>query len=404
MMISPVAAPRSRLTRRIHLYLLTLLALLAQATIALADSGYVPPPNEWQSVAPEEAGFDPDRLAAAVAAARAQAVTEPADLRQVLIDSWSPREPDYRVLGPTRPRAGDSGMILRGGRIVTEWGDVDRVDMTFSVVKSYLATIAALALDDRRISSLDARVAERVRGPWFEGEHNGAITWRHLLNQTSDWSGTLWEVPDWADRPEGEDPAAWADRTLHPPGTRFKYNDVRVNLTALALLQVHRQPLPGVLRERIMDPIGASPTWRWHGYGNSWIELDGLRMQSVSGGGHFGGGLFISTRDQARFGLLMLRRGVWDQQRLLPDAWFDQLREPVDVRRDYGLMWWLNTDRERIPAAPDGAYWAAGFGGNTIYVDECNDLVIVMRWIPAREDAIASVLEALDPGERCDPA
>ena len=379
-----------------------LLLFLAAATSAFADDAYVPPPGEWSTTRPAAAGFDPERLTDAVAAARAQAVTEPADLRQVLIDSWSAREPDYRVLGPTRPRAGDSGIILRGGRIVAEWGDVHRVDMTFSVVKSYLATMAALALDDRRIGGLDDRLAERVPGPWFEGEHNGAITWRHLLNQTSDWSGTLWEVPDWADRPEGDDPEAWPDRPLHSPGTRFKYNDVRVNVAALALLQVHRQPLPVVLRERIMDPIGASPTWRWHGYGNSWIELDGLRMQSVSGGGHFGGGLFISSRDHARFGLLMLRRGVWDEQRLLSYAWFDQLREPVDVRPDYGLMWWLNTGRERIPAAPASAYWAAGFGGNYIYIDECHDLVVVLRWIPALEDVITGLLEALRPAERCE--
>jgi hypothetical protein len=51
-----------------------------------------------------------------------------------------------------------------------------------------------------------------------------------------------------------------------------------------------------------MDPIGASTTWRWHGYENSWIELDGRRVQSVSGGGHFGGGMFISAWDLARFG------------------------------------------------------------------------------------------------------
>ncbi|NKI33720.1 serine hydrolase [Wenzhouxiangella sp. XN79A] len=379
-----------------------LLLLLVAAASASADDAYVPPPGQWSTVEPANAGFDPQRLARAVAAARAQAVTEPTDLHQVLIDSWSPREPNYRVLGPTRPRGGDSGLILRGGRIVAEWGDVHRVDMTFSVVKSYLATIAALALDDRRIPGIDARVAESVPGPWFEGEHNGAITWRHLLNQTSDWSGTLWDVPDWADRPEGDDPEAWPDRPLHPPGSRFKYNDVRVNLAALALLQVHRQPLPVVLRTRIMDPIGASPTWRWHGYGNSWIELDGLRMQSVSGGGHFGGGLFISTRDHARFGLLMLRRGVWGERRLLSNAWFDLLREPVEVRPDYGLMWWLNTDRERIPAAPASAYWAAGFGGNSIYIDECNDLVVVLRWIPALEGVITGLLEALRPDQRCD--
>ncbi|MFU8876670.1 MAG: serine hydrolase domain-containing protein, partial [Wenzhouxiangellaceae bacterium] len=301
----------------------------------------------------------------------------------------------------TKPREGDAGMILRGGRIVSEWGDVHRVDMTFSAVKSYLATMWAIAWRDDRIQSLDERVGDYVRDGKFDSEHNAPITWRHLLNQTSDWSGTLWEIHDWADRPEGDDPEQWPNRELHEPGSRFKYNDVRVNLAAYSLLQVLREPLPVVLRREIMDPIGASSTWRWHGYENSWVDLDGQRMQSVSGGGHFGGGMFISARDHARFGLLMLHRGVWNGERLLPDDWFDMIREPTPVRADYGLMWWLNTDRERIPAAPEDVYWAAGFGGNYIYVDECNDLVVVLRWVPDLAEVIEKVLAALEDPPAC---
>ena len=68
---------------------------------------------------------------------------------------------------------------------------------------------------------------------------------------------------------------------------------MRVNRLALALLRVFREPLPSVLKRRIMDPIGASQTWQWHGYENSYVEIDGKRMQSVSGGAHWGGGIFI---------------------------------------------------------------------------------------------------------------
>ncbi len=145
----------------------------------------------------------------------------------------------------------------------------------------------------------------------FEAPKNQPIRWDHLLRQTSDWQGTLWGKPDWADRPEGE-PAMWPNRKLYEPGTRWKYNDVRVNVLALALLHVWRRPLPDVLREEIMEPIGASSTWRWHGYENSWIELDGRRVQSVAGGGHWGGGMFINAYDMARFGYLFLRNGRWN--------------------------------------------------------------------------------------------
>lgn len=377
-----------------------MLVLLLLPALASAQP-YFPDRHQWDNVKPAEAGFDAEKLQAAVEFARDAAVTEPAALRQVITDSFAPREPDFRILGPTRPREGDSGIILKQGRILAEWGDVHRVDMTFSAVKSYLATMWAIAWRDGRIEALDDRVGEYVRDGKFESEHNAPITWRHLLNQTSDWSGTLWDVPDWADRPEGDDPEAWPNRELHEPGTYFKYNDVRVNLAAYSLLQVLREPLPVVLRREIMEPIGASTTWRWHGYGNSWVVLDGQRMQSVSGGGHFGGGLFISARDHARFGLLMENRGVWNGTRLLPDEWVDMLREPTAVRPDYGLMWWLNTGRERIPAAPESAYWAAGFGGNYVYVDECNELVVVLRWVPDLDGVIEKVLRAMDAPNAC---
>jgi CubicO group peptidase (beta-lactamase class C family) len=284
-------------------------------------------------------------------------------------------------------------MILRHGRIVAQWGDTRRVDMTFSVAKSYLSTLAALALDDGLIADLDDPVARYVTDGHFAGAHNGGITWRHLLNQSSDWSGTLWDIHDWADRPEGEDPQ---NRPLYPPGTRYKYNDVRVNLLALSLLEVFREPLPQVLRHRIMDPVGASTTWRWHGYENSWIELDGLRMQSVSGGGHFGGGMFVSTEDHARFGLLFLRGGEWGGARLFSADWLGSIRTAAPGRPDYGYLWWLNTGREQVLAAPERAFVAAGFGGHYIYVDEQHDLVVVLRWIPDLAGVVERVLAALE--------
>lgn len=374
---------------RVPMAALVLLAFIAPA--AAAD--YVPPRHEWARRAPAEAGFDAQRLADAVAYARANAQVEPSDLRVVLNDTYGKREPGYRILGPVTPRAQSSGVVVRGGYIVAEWGDLDRPDMTFSTVKSYLSTVAGLALADGRIASLDAPVARSVPGPWFDGAHNGAITWTHLLQQTSDWSGTLWDVADWADRPEGDDPSR---RPLRAPGTHYKYNDVRINLLAYALLQVVREPLPQLLKRRVMDPIGASSTWRWHGYDNSWVELDGLRMQSVSGGGHFGGGMVISTLDHARFGLLVERDGVWGAQRLLPDGWLAQATRPSPAKADYGYLWWLNTGRKAIPAAPESAFWAAGFGGNYVYVDPEHDLVIVLRWTPDLAGVVTRTLAALE--------
>jgi CubicO group peptidase (beta-lactamase class C family) len=253
--------------------------------------------------------------------------------------------------------------------------------MTFSVTKSFLSTIAGLAYDKRLIKNINDRVNEYVWDEYFKGEHNSKISWKHLLTQTSDWSGCLFDVCDWADRPPKTGSIDdWKNRKLLEPGTNFEYNDVRVNLLAYSLLQVWRKPLPVVLKEKIMDPIGAGTTWRWYGYDNSFVNIDGIMMQSVSGGGHFGGGLFISSLDQARFGLLFLRNGKWKNQQLISQEWINEAVTPSAVNKSYGYMWWTNKENH-LKDVSEKIYYAEGFGGNSIIVDNENDLVIVVRWL-----------------------
>jgi CubicO group peptidase (beta-lactamase class C family) len=178
-----------------------------------------------------------------------------------------------------------------------------------------------------------------------------------------------------ADRRRGK------DRELAEPGTFWEYNDVRVNLAAYSLLRVHGRALPDVLRDRIMDPIGASDRWQWHGYRTSWVSVDGRPVQSVSGGGHWGGGMWINSRDQARFGYLFLRRGRWSGERLLSEEWVRLATTPSEVAPSYGYMWWLNTDRGIWADLPETSFAALGAGTNAIWIDPEDDLVVVVRWI-----------------------
>src|SRR5205085_4823332 len=127
-------------------------------------------------------------------------------------------------------------------------------------------------------------------------------------------------------------------RMLRPPGTLWEYNDVRVNRLSLSLLQLFRRPLADILKAEIMDPVGASSTWEWQPYDNAWIDIDGVRMPSVPGGSHWGGGLWMSTRDHARFGLLISRGGTWDGQKLLSSSWIDESRKPCALNPQYGLL------------------------------------------------------------------
>lgn len=379
-------------------------ALVVPAAALSAQRPYYPGPGgEWARRSPRDVGMDSVRLADAIAFAIQRESRSPRDLEIAHYQSFG-REPFGEGIGPFKERGDPTGLVVRNGYVVATWGDLDRVDMTFSVTKSFLSTTVGLALDRGMIKSLKdsvrnyvapvvplgdpARVGARaghlgeptVMQP-FDSPHNRRITWDDLLRQTSDWEGTLWGKPEWADRP-GQNPSEWRTRKRSDPGTTYEYNDVRVNVLALAALEVWRRPLPHVLREHVMDPIGASNTWRWHGYENSWIVLDGQALQSVSGGGHWGGGMFINARDMARFGYLTLRRGRWRERQILSEDWIRQALTPTAAQPTYGFMnFFLNTDRRFIASAPPSAFAHMGNGTNMIYVDPENDLVVVVRWI-----------------------
>jgi CubicO group peptidase (beta-lactamase class C family) len=417
-------------------YGFTVALILLLSAVGAAQAPYFPARGDaWERRDPAQVGLDANRVREAVAFAIENESRSPRDLLDNHRRTFG-REPHGEAVGPFTERGEPSGLIVRGGYIVAEWGDPHRVDVTFSVTKSFVSTVVGLAYDRGMIGSVHDPVAPYMAPvvalagapsgtpplvpvlrasaaagggtafdafevlPLFESARARRITWDHLLRQTSDWQGTLWGKPDWADRPRG-DLDAWRIRERHEPGAVYMYNDVRVNLLALAALNVWRRPLPQVLREYVMDPIGASGTWRWYGYDNSWVLLDGQLVQSVSGGAHWGGGMFISARDMARFGYLTLRRGRWEDRQILSEAWIRMATTPTDVQRTYGFMnFFLNTGRQQLPSAPEEAFYHLGAGNNVVYVDPVNDLVIVIRWIAslgAADGVVQRVLAGLQP-------
>ena len=218
--------------------------------------------------------------------------------------------------------------------------DVDRADMTFSVAKTYLAFLAGVAQQQGLLPDPDEPVVARLPGIGFDTAHNRTITWTHLLTQVSEWEGNCLGLEDTVDRyrqvahdPKPVTGVKGSARPLQPPGTYWEYNDVRINQLSLALLHLFGRALPQVFREHLLDPLGCSQDIEWVGYDTSWVDLpprDGRpaqRVQSVPGGSHWGGGVAISARDQARLGQLMLDRGAVQQgtgtQQLIPEAWID---------------------------------------------------------------------------------
>jgi hypothetical protein len=381
--------------------LLLILCMLMSITVIAQKNSYYPSAKNWEHRSPAFFSIDTNKIKQAIAFAVEHETMQPRNLWLSQAMQFG-KEPFSDPVGPMAERGPSSGIIIYKGYIIAEWGNTTAVEMTNSVTKSMVSSVVGLAYDRGLISSLEDKVytylppvevamqgvsvgenpiAKKSFIYPFETEHNRKISWDHLLRQTSDWEGVLWGKPDWADRPSDK-PVEWTTRKRFEPGTVYKYNDTRVNALALAATLVFRKPLPEVLRENVMNPIGASNTWAWTGYQNAWIVVDGKMVQSVSGGGHFGGGLFMNAMDMGRFGLLTLRKGNWNGKQILSEDWIRKATTPTSANTGYGFMnYFLNTDRKMYPSAPASAYAHIGNGTNAIYVDQENDLVAVVRWI-----------------------
>ena len=313
--------------------------------------------------------------------------------------------PWNRLLGPVHPRGPASGTIIVDGKTTAYWGEPERPDLTFSIAKTYLALLAGIAFDQGLLQEVDEPVGARIHGVGFDGGANARITWAHMLQQTSEWEGECFGLPDQVDRYrtlqfQGITAAGKKGdpRPLQAPGTFWEYNDVRINQLSLALLHLFRRPLPEVFREQIMQPIGASENWQWVGYDDAWIELDGRRVQSVPGGSHWGGGVSIGSANQARVGELLLNDGRANNRQVISSEWIKRMRTPCAIAPFYGYLVWLNTDRRVFPSVPASSYFAIGAGSSFMWIEPQNRMVVVVRWINAAnaDEFFGRVLRAID--------
>ena len=326
-----------------------------------------------------------------------------------ITDKWGIHHEDpppwNRLLGPVHARGPVSGTLVLDGKTLTSWGEPDRPDLTFSIAKTYLALLAGIAHDRGLLPDVDEPVSERITDIGFDEGRNTQVTWAHLLQQTSEWEGTCFGVPDQVDRYRtlqfqgGAAKGRKGDaRPLQTPGSYWEYNDVRINQLSLALLHLFGRPLPEVFRETITLPIGAGDQWRWVGYANSWVEINGRRVQSVPGGSHWGGGMSIGCLDQARIGQLLLDDGKANDHQVISAEWIERMRTPCAIAPFYGYLVWINQSRRIFPSVPATSYFGIGAGSSFTWMEPERRMVLVVRWIDAEyaDEFFGRVLQALD--------
>ena len=276
---------------------------------------------------------------------------------------------DERKLREARNYAltgGGSGYIVRGGKLVLSWGDpAQRYDLK-STTKSFGAAGLALAIKDGKMRLRDKLIQHHPtlgKTGWLE-----EITILHLASQTAGF-----------DKPGGYVPV------LFKPGTEWAYSDSGPNWLAECITLAYRRDLDEVMFERLFTPIGikrADLVWRKNQYRPDLIE--GIKRRE------FGAGISANVDAMARFGLLWLRGGQWNGERLLSRDFVEMarsivpgvpgvpVRKPEDYGRaanHYGLLWWNNADGT-IEGVPADTYWSWGLYDSLIVVMPSLDLVV----------------------------
>ena len=300
------------------------------------------------------------------------------------------------VVGPLLPATGGSGVVRHRGRQVAGWGASAQPEMAFSATKSVVSLVAGVAYDEGLLVP-EQPVGDVLDLPQLRSARDRQITWEHLLQQTSQWEGVLWGKPTSVDAQstrEGTEVHGTA------PGRGWAYNDVRMNLLTLCLTALFGRSLEDVLADAVMQPLGASDTWSWHGYDTSRHRVGGSDVPVVSGGAHWGGGLFISAEDLALIGQLYLDGGRAGDRRLLSEDWVARSWSPCAVKPEYGYLWWLNDGGAPWPSAPRTGRSARGNGGrHLLWVDPARDLVLCSRWTEHPGDVLRD-LSAVVPASQ----
>jgi CubicO group peptidase (beta-lactamase class C family) len=135
-------------------------------------------------------------------------------------------------------------------------------------------------------------------------------------------------------------------------------------------------------------------------YTNSYVDIAGKRMASVSGGTRWGGGMWINSYDMARIGVLWLHRGKWGDRQIVPESYMKLATTPSAHGPDYGFLFWLNRQGKHWPGVPTTAFAAEGAGGNVIFVAPDQDLVVVWRWSAMAGEGFKRVIAAINDSPR----
>jgi len=262
-------------------------------------------------------------------------------------------------------------VIVKNGVIADEWGNVEKKYMTHSIRKSFLSALYGNYVKE---GTIDLRQTIEEAGitdePPLSDQEKQATLLDCIKARSGVYHPALYES-------EGMK-ALKPERHSVRPGTHWYYNNWDFNVMGTVFEKFTDKKIFKAIEEDIAKPIQMEDYTAddgWYVTGDSSI--------------HPAYPFKITARDMARFGLLMLREGKWEDNQVIPADW---VRESTDYDSDatlysadgYGYMWWVAKDGNKYPHLPnvdipEGSYSARGAGGHYILVIPDKDMVIVHR-------------------------
>ena len=270
-----------------------------------------------------------------------------------------------------RSRA-DACLVIRGGQIVQEWygpGYADPME-AMSSTKSVAGLLAGMLVGDGKLSADDP--VSRFVPEWTAGVEGG-VTVRHLLTMTSGLLGSHTPRPprSTVGSVSNKDSLVFSLPLVSAPGTEWAYSNEGAYLLSPILRRAAGEPIEDYAARRLFGPLGmASTRLRVLPEGQAWTHAT----------------MWTTPRDLARVGQLMLQRGRWDGEQIIPEPWVEaSVRPSQTLSLDYGLLWWLD-----VP----GGFAARGAFDTNVYVFPNRNLVVVRMQSGPRGGAVAYEPEA----------
>lgn len=255
-------------------------------------------------------------------------------------------------------------MLIKGGKVIYEYGDVKDISYLASTRKSILSMLYGIYVEKGDID-LTATLEELNvddNTPLTSEEKKATVD--NIINARSGVYLPAANSGSAPNRPK---------RGAHAPGTHFYYNNWDYNVAGTIFEKQTGMNIFKAFEQNLAIPLG------FQDFDLDMHRKSGDTSKSIHQAYHF----HLSTRDMARIGYLMLRDGKWKNNQIIPSKWVNKITTKVsDTERGnllngYSYMWWI-FDSNKYPEL-EGAFTATGMWGQYITIIPKLDLVVAHK-------------------------